>query len=128
MNLGLGMVLLLCLAGGVGAATRFWLDGVIRDRWQTGLPVATIVINVSGSLLIGILWGAYLYGGLAGSWRTVLASGFCGGYTTFSTAAVETVRLAEKGQWWRAVANTAGTLTLTVAAAAAGLGLMALFG
>lgn len=121
-----GLAILLALAGGIGAASRFWIDGEIRQRWRTVLPVATIVINVSGSLLIGLIAGAHLYLGLPTSWQTVLATGFCGGYTTFSTAAVETVRLAQGRERGRAVLNALGTVVLTVAAAALGLGLIGL--
>ncbi|WP_169166510.1 fluoride efflux transporter CrcB [Cellulomonas taurus] len=120
-----GLAVLLALAGGIGAACRFWLDGEIRLRWRTVLPVATIAINVTGSLLIGLIAGAHLYAGLPTGWQTVLATGFCGGYTTFSTAAVETVRLVQDDELPRAVANALGTVLLTVAAAALGIALIA---
>jgi CrcB protein len=119
--------LLVAVMGGLGAATRFWVDGTIRARGRTVLPVATIAINVTGSLLIGLVAGAHLYLGLAATWQLLLATGFCGGYTTFSAAAVETVRLAQAGERGRALANLLGTMVLTVAAAAAGLGLTALW-
>lgn len=119
--------LLVAVMGGLGAATRFWVDGTIRARGRTVLPVATIAINVTGSLLIGLVTGAHLYLGLAATWQLLLATGFCGGYTTFSAAAVETVRLAQAGERGRALANLLGTMVLTVAAAAAGLGLTALW-
>lgn len=120
--------LLVALAGGTGAAARFWVDGTIRSRVHGVLPVATILINVSGSLLIGLVAGAHLYLGLPTSWQLLLATGFCGGYTTFSAAAVETVRLAQSGERGRALVNLLGTMVLTVAAAALGLGIMALAG
>jgi len=104
------------------------VDGTIRARVRGALPVATIAVNVSGSLLIGLIAGAHLYLGLPTSWQLLLATGFCGGYTTFSAAAVETVRLAQAGERGRAVVNLLGTMLLTVAAAALGLGLMALVG
>lgn len=119
--------LLVAVMGGLGAATRFWVDGTIRARGRTVLPVATIAINVTGSLLIGLVAGAHLYLGLAATWQLLLATGFCGGYTTFSAAAVETVRLAQAGERGRALANLLGTMVLTVGAAAAGLGLTALW-
>lgn len=119
--------LLVALLGGAGAATRFWVDGAIRARGRTVLPVATIAINVTGSLLIGLVAGAHLYLGLPATWQLLLATGFCGGYTTFSAAAVETVRLAQAGERGRALANLLGTMVLTVAAAAAGLAVTALW-
>jgi fluoride exporter len=119
--------LLVAVLGGLGAATRFWVDGTIRARGRTVLPVATIAINVTGSLLIGLVAGAHLYLGLPATWQLLLATGFCGGYTTFSAAAVETVRLAQAGERARAVANLLGTTVLTVAAAAAGLALTAVW-
>lgn len=118
--------LLVALAGGVGAATRFWVDGTIRARGRTVLPVATIAVNVSGSFVIGLVAGAHLYLELPGTWQLLLATGFCGGYTTFSAAAVETVRLAQAGERGRALLNVVGTMLLALAAVAAGTGLMAL--
>ncbi len=117
-------VLAIALAGGAGAATRFVVDGLIVARARTALPVATLLVNVSGSLLIGLLTGAALFHGLGPAWLVVTATGFCGGYTTFSTAMIETVRLVQSGEWRWAVANALGTLLLCLAAAAAGVGLM----
>lgn len=120
--------LLVAVMGGLGAAARLWVDGTIRARGRTVLPVATITVNVTGSLLIGLIAGAHLHLGLPLTWRLLGATGFCGGYTTFSAAAVETVRLAQAGERGRALVNLLGTMLLTVAAAAAGIGLTALWG
>jgi len=117
--------LLVALAGGAGAAARFVVDGSIRARGRTVLPVATIAVNVSGSFLIGLVAGAHVYLGLPATWQLLLATGFCGGYTTFSAAAVETVRLAQARERGRAVLNLVGTLLLTLAAVAAGTALTA---
>jgi CrcB protein len=111
---------LVALVGGLGAAARFVVDGWFRGRWAGRLPLATIAINVSGSLVIGLLAGAMAAGTLPVTPYTVAATGFCGGYTTFSTAMIETVRLAQAGDRRRALANTLGTLVLTVAAASLG--------
>lgn len=115
------MILLVSLLGGLGAATRFVVDGWIRSRWTTRLPVATIVINTSGSLLIGFLAGGLATGTISPDAYVVAATGFCGGYTTFSTATVETVRLAQAGAYRRAAVNAFGTLVVTVVAAAVGV-------
>ncbi|SEE62644.1 fluoride efflux transporter FluC [Ruania alba] len=110
---------LIAVAGGLGAALRFWADGAIRARWHSALPVATIAINTTGSLLIGVLAGL-LHAGALGSVATVLAVGLCGGFTTFSTAMVESARLLLAGDRRRCVVNLLGTLGLTLAAVAVG--------
>lgn len=112
--------LLVAVLGGLGAAARFVVDGWFRGRWPHRLPVATITINVTGSLLIGLLAGALATGALPVTAYTAAATGFCGGYTTFSTASVETVRLAQAGDVRRAATNLVGSLVLTVAAASLG--------
>ena len=119
-------LLLVAVLGGIGAATRFVVDGSVRSRWTRVFPLATLVVNVSGSLLIGLLTGAHLYHGLGPRWLVVAATGFCGGYTTFSTAMVETVRLIQAGEPRRATVNALGSLLLCLGAAALGVGIMAL--
>lgn len=116
--------LLVGVFGGAGAALRFVVDGELRRRWRTPLPVATVAVNVSGSLLLGLLTGAHLLHGFGSVWFTAASTGLCGGYTTFSTACVETVRLVQAGRLSWAVANALGTLGLTVGAAALGYGLV----
>lgn len=123
-DLTVGLVLAVGLAGGAGAATRFVVDGVVRQRWTHVLPAATLVVNVSGSLLIGLLTGAAQWHGLGPTWLVVTATGFCGGYTTFSTAMIETVRLVQAREWRWAVTNALGGLVVCVAAAAAGMAFM----
>lgn len=115
------MIVLLFLLGGVGAATRFWVDGAIRARRSDPMPVATMTINVVGSLLIGVLLGLQVGGALAPDGFAMLATGFCGGFTTFSTAMVEAVRLLQDGDVRRAWGSVALTLVLSVAAAALGV-------
>lgn len=112
---------LVCAAGGAGAMARFAVDGAVRARWRTSLPAGTVVVNVTGSLLAGLLTGAAVAGALGGPAATVAVTGFCGGYTTFSTAMADTVRLARAGDVRAAVLNAVGTAALTVAAAAGGL-------
>lgn len=113
--------LLICLLGGLGAVARFAVDGAVRKRWGTSFPAGTVVVNVSGSFLAGALSGAALAGALGGPAAAAAVVGFCGGYTTFSTAMADTVRLARDRQALRAVLNAAGTGVLTVLAVLAGL-------
>lgn len=120
----LGLALAVALAGGLGAAARFVVDGAVRARTAHVLPLATVLVNVSGSLVIGLLDGAALWHDLGPIWLVVAATGFCGGYTTFSTAMIETVRLMQSDEWRWAVVNALGTLVLCVAAASAGVAVM----
>ncbi|MEW1956746.1 CrcB family protein [Kineococcus sp. NPDC059986] len=119
------MILLVTLAGGLGAAARFVLDGAVRTRWPSQFPWGILLVNVLGSLLLGFLTGLVLEGGDP-QWRLVLGVGFCGGFTTFSTALTDTVRLARDGASRLALVNLLGTFAATVTAAAFGLGLAVL--
>ncbi|HEY0561300.1 MAG: crcB [Mycobacterium sp.] len=115
------IVLVMSLAGGLGAVARFALDGLVVARAGRRFPYGTLLINISGSLLLGVLTGLTLAHGAPTALRTVAGTGFCGGYTTFSTASFETVRLLQERRWAAALANGAGTLVLTLLAAALGL-------
>jgi CrcB protein len=108
-------------AGGVGAVCRYTLDGAVTARRRRPFPVATLVINVTGSLLLGVLTGLMLFHSGPSTAVKIAGTGFCGGYTTFSTASVETVRLARRRQWRLAAGSALGTPLLSVGAAALGL-------
>ena len=115
-----GLLLLAVAAGGgAGAALRFVLDGLINTGRQFRLPVGTLIINISGSLLLGLAVGAAAR--LGAIPVAVLGTGVMGGYTTFSTASFETVRLARNGRINAAAVNGLGMLVIAVAAAAAGI-------
>ena len=113
--------LLVCIAGGVGAALRFILDGMMRDRLSSTYPVATMVINLTGSLLLGLLTGMTAVQLLPDEWQLVAGTGLLGGYTTFSTASFETVRLIEDRRYAAALLNGLGMLIGSTVAAALGL-------
>lgn len=116
------MILALTLvAGASGAVARFVLDALVKQRWSSAFPLGTVIINVTGSLLLGVLAGLVLFHGQPSAWQTVVGTGFCGGYTTFSTASFETVRLVQQGRHGFALLNALGSLVLSVAACAAGL-------
>jgi CrcB protein len=125
------------------------LDGAVRARHHGAFPWGTFAVNVLGSLIIGVVAGWVLFGGAAADgaadgatlgavgvatgsghatgavehWRLALATGLCGGFTTFSTAMVETVRLGRSSRLRLALATAIGTLAATVTAAAAGIAL-----
>ncbi|WP_125611382.1 fluoride efflux transporter CrcB [Specibacter cremeus] len=118
--MSLPVFLALAAAGGVGAAARFMVDGVIRARFVTAYPWATTVINVTGSFLLGLLTALVTRSLVSSEWSLVLGTGFLGGYTTFSTASYETVRLVRERRYAAALGSGLGMLAGCVAAAALG--------
>jgi len=119
-------ILLLGLAGGLGAGTRFVVDGLVRSRLRTALPVGTIAINITGSFLLGLVAGAVIVGAAPPELQAIAGTGFLGGYTTFSTASFETVRLVQSRRTGLALLNGFGTAVAAVGATAAGLALASL--
>ncbi len=117
---------LACLAGGVGSTLRFVLDGLVRSRVPVAFPLGTSIINVTGSFALGALTGLAAHGSLPHSLLLVLGGGLMGGYTTFSTASLETFRLASERRIAAALANGAGMVLVAGAAAALGLWLGAI--
>ncbi|GGC44418.1 fluoride efflux transporter CrcB [Brevibacterium sediminis] len=111
----------LAAAGGLGASSRMLIDGLIKSRMSTALPWGTIIINVSGSLMLGLLTGLAGANLLPQAWHLVLGTGFLGGYTTFSTASFETVRLLQERRWAAGLVNALGTLVFATTAAAIGM-------
>jgi fluoride exporter len=111
----------LVVAGAVGAVCRYVVDGLIEDHAAGVFPWGTFLINMTGSLLLGLITGAVLYHAFPSTPKIILGTGFCGAYTTFSTWTFESVRLLEEGSIRPALANAA--LSLAVGMGAAGLGL-----
>ncbi len=107
-------------AGGIGAMARFVVDGLVTAHSRLPIPLGTPVVNISGSLILGIVTGIAV--GVAPiELRTILGAGFLGGYTTFSTASTQTADLIRKRRPVLAVLYAAGMLAGSLSAAAAGL-------
>jgi fluoride exporter len=117
----LGLFLVVAAGGIVGAPARYLLDQAVTRRAGPGWPWGTLVINLSGSLLLGFLTGLTLAGHLPPAAKALLGTGFCGAYTTYSTFTFETVRLAENGRYLGAAGNVLVSVLAGLAAAAAGL-------
>jgi len=117
------LLALLALAGGLGAVARFLLDTVVRSRVGTAFPAGTALINLTGSLLLGLVVGLADSGALPDALRLVVGTGFLGGYTTFSAASVETEALVVARRPAAAIANGLVVPVACVALAAAGLAL-----
>ena len=115
----------LVVAGAVGAPCRYLVDRLVQDVIGSRFPWGTLVVNGSGSLLLGLLTGAAIYHGFPATPKVILGTGFCGAYTTFSTFTFETVRLLEEGAVGAALRNTALSLLAGTGAAALGLAIAA---
>ncbi|MCZ0914256.1 CrcB family protein, partial [Gordonia amicalis] len=120
------IALAVVVAGALGAVVRFVVDGAVKWKWPSITPWGTFVINVTGSALLGVLAGLVIFQGAPHELQAVVGTGFCGGYTTFSTASFEVVRLAENRQRLVAAGYAGITLTVSVAACAVGLALVVL--
>lgn len=115
-------IVLIAVGGAAGAVTRFLVDSFIADRFGGAFPMGTLVINVTGSFLLGLLFAIAVDGArLPAEARPALMIGFLGAYTTFSTLMLESWRLVEDGAMLLAVTNLAGSLLLGVVAVVAGL-------
>lgn len=114
------ILFLVAMAGGLGAMARFSLDSFITNRWSARIPVGTAVVNISGSLFLGLLtgWGVSRDNGDV---LAVIGLGFLGGYTTFSTASVEAARLLRSGRGIGAAVHAVGMVMLGFGAALLGL-------
>lgn len=116
----LGLILALSLAGGVGSALRHLADHAVPAGLRARYPWGTTLVNLTGSFALGLLTG------LATPfepWRTIIGTGLIGGFTTFSTASMETVRLLAARRPGAAAAHGLGLLVVCVLAALAGLAL-----
>lgn len=114
---GVWVALGIAAAGGVGAAARHLVDNSLPDRVRERFPWGIMLINLTGSFALGILVGLALDHPIA----SVLSVGFLGGYTTFSTASLDAVRLLAVKRTAAALLNGPGMLVLSTALAVAGI-------
>jgi len=107
--------LLVALGSAVGGTLRYWLSGLIAAGIGQTFPWGTLVINVTGSVVIGLF--ATLTGPdgriyVPGEWRQFVMVGICGGYTTFSSFSLQTLTLAQDGDWLGAGLNVVASVAL----------------
>jgi CrcB protein len=111
----------IALGGSVGALARFGLAGWVQERAGFAFPWGTLVVNVLGSLLIGISMRYMEAARVAPEVRALLLVGLLGAFTTFSTFSWETVALLENGAWVRAALYAGGSLVLGIIAVYGGM-------
>jgi fluoride exporter len=113
---------LVAVFGAAGAVARYALDGWISDATRGQFPWGTLAVNVAGAFALGLVVALTTERLLPHpNWRIALGIGFLGSFTTFSTYAYETVKLAEDGALSLAFVNAAGMVVLGLAAASLGL-------
>ena len=107
------------LGGAIGSAGRFWISGLVAARYGQMFPFGTLAVNVTGSFIIGLFAaladpeGRFL---ASPSFREFFMLGICGGYTTFSSFSLQTLSLAQDGEWFRAGANAVASFALCLVA------------
>jgi len=110
--------LLVALGSAAGGMARFWLTQMGAVWWGANFPWGTLVINLLGSVVIGMVAG---FGGtVSSSMRLLLMTGVCGGFTTFSAFSLQNVELIENGQTVSALGYIAASVVLCVAGCWAG--------
>jgi CrcB protein len=105
----------IAVGAAAGGVSRFYLASAIQQRLGASFPWGTLAINLTGSLLLGfIIRYALATPAVSIEMRAMLTTGFCGGYTTFSTFSYETAVLLEEGQFGRAAAYSLGSVVLAL--------------
>ncbi|HMJ92150.1 MAG TPA: fluoride efflux transporter CrcB [Candidatus Acidoferrum sp.] len=107
--------------GALGSVARFWISGLVLDRFGRAFPWGTLVVNVTGSFVIGVLAGfAGEHARIGPAARVFvmqfLMVGVCGGYTTFSAFSLQTLNLLHEGRWTIGLGNVVLSVVLCVAA------------
>jgi len=115
-------VLLIFVGGGLGSLARYFLSRFINSSSTSHFPFGTFVVNVTGCFLIGfIIFYTERYGERADTWRLLLATGLCGGFTTFSTFSLENTQLLSDQHVVIFLVYTAGSIILGLLATYLGL-------
>lgn len=110
---------LVALGSAIGGTLRYWLSAVISNAGAGTFPWGTLMVNVTGSAAIGLFATLTAAEGrlyVPSEWRTFFMVGICGGYTTFSSFSLQTLALAEGGEWLAAGLNVMGSVTLCLLA------------
>lgn len=115
------IVLLIGIGGFLGSISRYGAGVLFEKLLPSEFPMGTFVVNVVGCLLIGLVYGlSERFEWMTSEWRMFLATGFCGGFTTFSSFAYENLRLLQSGKYWLFGWYSFGSFVLGLLAALVG--------
>lgn len=122
------LYLLIAIGGASGASLRFYISQLILNWLGKGFPFATLAVNISGSLIMGVLYGLIEQGVIeVGVYRTLIGIGFLGAFTTFSTFSLDTLLLIQQGDVLKASVNVLLNVSLCIFAAALGMFIVSIF-
>jgi CrcB protein len=114
--------ILVILGGAIGSGSRYLLSTYITKTYPAAFPYGTFAVNIIGCLLIGIIYGTTERFQVASpQWRLFLATGLCGGFTTFSAFAYENFQLLQTGNYMTFTLNTLGSCVFGFAAVFLGI-------
>lgn len=113
--------LLVAIGGAIGAAGRYLIGGWVQTFAAASFPLGTFFVNVTGSLIIGVILGLAERGAISGQARLLLAVGMMGGYTTFSSFSYDNFGLLQSGETTRLLFNIFGQLAIGLFAAYLGV-------
>jgi CrcB protein len=115
-------IALIAIFGALGTLARYGLQGVVQVRSGTTFPYGTLLINLSGCFLIGLVGQLTLNRMvISPDWRAAIAIGFFGGYTTFSSFGWETAKMLEDGEWLHASTYVAASVFAGLLLSVAGI-------
>ncbi|MCB1661791.1 MAG: fluoride efflux transporter CrcB [Pseudomonadales bacterium] len=115
-------ILAIAVGGALGALSRYWVVGVITSLFERSFPFGTLVVNILGSLLIGILYVLIIEKlDVAAEWHAILMVGFIGAFTTFSTFSLETLILLQEGRVTAALTYIFSSVCVCLLAVALGM-------
>jgi CrcB protein len=114
-------ILAIGCGGFLGAVLRYWISGWVYSLGFSGFPTGTLVVNVAGSFLLGLVVGLAEHFVLHPHWQPFLTIGLLGAFTTFSTLSFETMALLEVGSYSKALLNVGASVLLGLVAVLAGL-------
>lgn len=127
MNEEMKLILAIGTGSFIGGILRYLLSQFIQTKFLSTFPFGTLGVNLLGCFAIGLVFGLSDRGNLTQDWRLFLATGLCGGFTTFSAFSNETFGLLRDGQHWYAIAYIAASVVLGILSTFIGLATIKVF-